>query len=141
MKNKIIKKGFTLIELMVTVVIISILTAITLPAYQDYIKRAEITEGIASLSDLRVRLEQHFQDNRTYEGACEEDTLASLPTNLKYFTITCEELTSTGYLLKAEGSGFIYTVDEVNNKETLEVPKGWKINDNCWTTNKNGQCQ
>lgn len=53
--------GFTLIELMIVVTIIGILSSIALPAYQDYAKRAKVSEAIAALSQCRTEISHYFQ--------------------------------------------------------------------------------
>ena len=55
------QKGFTLIELMIVVAIIGILAAIALPAYQDYTKRAKMSEVILAASACRTTVSEVYQ--------------------------------------------------------------------------------
>ena len=48
------QQGFTLIELMIVVAIIGILAAIALPAYQDYTRRANVTEGLGLATAVKT---------------------------------------------------------------------------------------
>jgi type IV pilus assembly protein PilE len=133
------RKGFTLIELMITVLIIGIITAWAVPNYKDYLLRAHISEALNGLSFTKLKLEQYFQDNRTYVGGC-NDGSAAKPPSVKNFTLSCV-LTENSYSLNAEGQDFTFTIDNTNNKSTTSSPKGWNTSETCWIINKQGACQ
>ena len=134
-------RGFTLIEVMVVVVVISILSAIAIPAYQDYVIRSRIMEAISGLSAKQTQMEQCYQDNHTYQPtppckACVTETAEN-------FEFTCTP-SATTFTLTATGrnamAGFVYTVNQSDARSTTNVPSGWSTSSTCWVTRKGGVC-
>ncbi|WP_312527933.1 pilin [Comamonas sp.] len=60
------QKGFTLIELMIVVAIIGILAAVALPAYQDYTKRARVSEALSLMSGAKASVTEYYSTNNAW---------------------------------------------------------------------------
>jgi|APLak6261673822_1056097.scaffolds.fasta_scaffold06020_2 type IV pilus assembly protein PilE len=142
--NTKLQEGFSLIELIVTVTIIGILASIAIPSYTEHVRQGKIAEATSSLADFRIRIEQYFQDTRTYDGYA--DNLCT-PTNgspipAKYFTYSCVA-NATTFRITATGAAnqdldnFVYTIDQNNNKTSkYDGVEGV----NCWITKRGGSC-
>lgn len=128
------QKGFTLIELMIVVAVIGILASIAMPAYNDYVTRGKLVEGTSALADGRIRMEQFFQDNRTYAGG-------PCPAATTNFTYVCNGLSTTTYLITAMGIdslvGFSYTINQDNTRTSTTL---WGNSTTCWVMKKGGAC-
>lgn len=144
-------EGFTLIELMIVVAIVAVLAAIAIPSYSGYVLRGRLVEGMNGLTFVRMKMEQFYQDNRTYRsvtGTTSTYTSPCLDTAQQTwgsFTVTCSAgPTDTTYTLQASGSdmtkGFVFTLDQSGDKATTGVPAGWSTSGSCWVLRKSGGC-
>lgn len=69
-----VKNGFSLLELVITMVIVAILASISYPIYLQHLITVRRTEARTSLYELAHQLEQYYTENDSYEGV----TLAKL---------------------------------------------------------------
>lgn len=134
-------RGFTLIELMVAVAVVGILSAITYPAYTDYVRRSRVVDGVAQLAQFQLQMEQASQDNGNYgTTAC----AVTAPAATTYFTTTCAlgkdgatfVATATG---KGAMAGHTYTINEEGSKQTTAFVKSVTLPAKCWLA-RAGDC-
>lgn len=76
MQHKRGLKGFTLIELMIVVAIIAVLAAIAIPAYQDYLIRAQVTEGMSLASGAKSAVWDYISNTGQYPSNNESAGMA-----------------------------------------------------------------
>lgn len=129
-------RGFTLIELMITVAIVAILAGVAGPAYMEYVRRGRTQEATSTLSNARVQFEQYFQDARTYVGGpC---PVAPANANFAYGCVTPD---ANSYTINAVGAGtmagYTYTINQANVMTSVTPGGG---GGNCWATKKGEAC-
>ena len=132
-------RGFTLIELMITIAIVAILASVALPAYTAYIQRSRVPAALDGLAAYMTRMEQRYQDVGSY-GA--DDACAVPVPTADNFTIACTSSDSgQRFTATATGSGpmagYEFTINDRGERATTKHPKGAVAN--CWST-RGGTC-
>ncbi len=74
-------KGFTLIELMAVVAILSILLVVAIATYQDYLIRSKVTEGLAFAAEARTSVSDYYYNLRDWPA---DNSAAGLPSPSNY---------------------------------------------------------
>jgi type IV pilus assembly protein PilE len=138
---KRVQQGFTLVEVMITVAIVGILSAVALPMYGDYVTRSRLTDAFTALGAAQPAAEQFWANDRTYVNF---NTSASFPGDSDTFTYALSNATASSYTLTATGrgktAGFVYTINQSGNRATTASPSGWGTSASCWVDHKGGQC-
>lgn len=97
--------GFTLIELMITVAVISILAAVALPSYQAHIRKSTRSEAQSFMMAVAARQQQFLVDTRSY-GATVAAVGIAVPTKVAAaYTVTMPAPTPAGFTLTLTPSG------------------------------------
>jgi len=142
-------RGFTLIEVMITVAIVAILAVVALPSYREYVVRGQLANATNGLATIRAQMERHFQDNRTYATSgtfvtpCASTDAA--PRTFGNFVVSCSGTPSgTGFTLQAVGSGttngFTFTITEADVRATSAAPTGYNTCTTKWLLKKGETC-
>ena len=96
-------KGFTLIELMISVAIIGILSSIAIPSYTSYLEAARSVEAQNNIATLKAAQEEYFIENNTYFTGADAAAIN----------------TASGGLWTVDGSDFDYAITGGGNTYTI----------------------
>lgn len=119
------KKGFTMVELLVVLVIIGILAAVAAPIYIANVKRAKAAEAVAVMSLVRQAERNYYASTGSYTADI-PDITAALPTGLdidvgvaQYFSNACYTVDVGGTSARFAGPGAVDFIVKVDGSDSV----------------------
>ncbi len=98
-------KGFTLIELIITLAIFGLLAAIAYPAYQGHVIKAHRSDGQIALFDLNARIERYAAENNSYQDATLDKLHVNPVTPQGFYSLAISQTTANTFSLAAHPIG------------------------------------
>lgn len=135
-------KGFTLIEMLITIAIVAILAAIAIPSYQNFVLKSRRSDGTAALLKLQLKQEKFRANCRFYAGTlgaadnCGTDSVASslnfsTSSEEGFYTIAVTAATGNSYTITADPIG-VQAADSACDPIQYVYPAGTKSPADCW---------
>lgn len=138
MNNRTLSRGFTLIELMITVAVIGLLAAVAYPSYQGQVRKSRRADAVQALAQLQQGQERYRANNTTYGSTLANAGIATATTSGGYYTlaITAGSASATGYTATATAvTGKSQAKDTSCTVLTTTVTNGSATNTptTCWS--------
>ncbi len=140
--NRELHKGFTLLELMIVVVILSILAAIAYPSYRDQVLQARRVDGKSAVLEVAMAEERHYTKNKTYSGTLNDLSINSALKGGKstegYYTLSLtvsddrSTFTITAAAAGTQADDTACKAMSINHKGEKKSSNGAAATSQCW---------
>lgn len=97
--------GFTLVELMIAVVVVSILLAIAVPSFLDSMRKGRRSEAFTALSALQQAQERYRSNNGSYASTLAAVNISTPTGPAGYYDLAIGASSATGYTITAVANG------------------------------------
>jgi type IV pilus assembly protein PilE len=137
--------GFTLIEVMIVVVVVSILAAIALPSYQAYVQKGRRVDAKNAVLDMAAREEKYFAINNKYTilgtdlGFAVDSQIPVSANGASYYEVTITQNTTNDYIVTATPTGpqvtdpcFSYAINSLGVQSNGISGGGNNTTTGCW---------
>jgi type IV pilus assembly protein PilE len=137
--------GFTLIEVMIVVVVVSVLAAIALPSYQAYVQKGRRVDAKNAVLDIAAREEKYFATNNKYTilgtdlGFPVDSGIPVSANGASYYDVTITQTPASDYIITATPTGsqvtdpcFSYSINALGVQSNGASGGGANTTPGCW---------